>query len=191
MRADARARLRTLPPGERERAGLEIGRRVWQLPELAGAGCLLVYASLPEEVPTDRIARDALRRGIRLAYPRTGPGGRMELHAVNDPGGLRVGRWGIREPDPAAHPEIPVAQVDAALVPGLAWDRAGARLGRGGGFYDRLLGAAEWRGFACGLFFAAQEVPQVRVEPWDRALNAVVTERETWRPAHMAAPPTP
>jgi 5-formyltetrahydrofolate cyclo-ligase len=66
--------------------------------------------------------------------------------------------------------------VDAALVPGLAWDRDGRRLGRGAGYYDRLLASPGWRAFRCGVFFAGQEVARVPVEAWDVRLDAVVTE---------------
>lgn len=54
-------------------------------------------------------------------------------------------------------------------------------LGRGAGYYDRLLAHPEWRGFRCGLFFAAQETPSVPHEPWDIRLDAIVTEREVVR----------
>lgn len=185
------ARLREVPAAERERAGKEIARRVWIVPEVGGAEVLLLYASLPEEVPTDEIAREAIRRGIGVAYPRTAPGGRMSLHLVTSPDQLRAGRWGIREPDPAICPSLGVEAVDAALIPGLAWDRAGARLGRGGGFYDRLLAEPEWRGLSCGVFFSAQELPMVPAEPWDKLLDGVVTEQESWRRLRTAVLPTP
>jgi 5-formyltetrahydrofolate cyclo-ligase len=74
-----------------------------------------------------------------------------------------------------------VEEVDLAFIPGLAWDRGGHRLGRGAGFYDRLLGDPRWRGFRCGLFFAAQEVPRIPFDPWDAQLDAIITEAETWR----------
>jgi 5-formyltetrahydrofolate cyclo-ligase len=185
LRREALLRLRTIAPGERERAREQIAQRVWALPEVAGARVLLLYASLPEEVPTDGIAREALRRGITVAYPRTSPGGSMALHEVEHPGQLEVWRWGIREPNPAIHPQCPIRAVDAALIPGLGWDRGGQRLGRGGGFYDRLLAAAEWRGFRCGIFFALQERPGLPADPWDVPLDAVVTETELWKqPGH-------
>lgn len=188
LRAEARAFLRALPADERAAAEARIARRVWEVPEIAGARTLLIYASLPEEVGTDGIAAEARRRGITLVYPRCLPEGRMTLHAVDAPGALRPGRFGIREPDADACPIHEPGEIDAALIPGLAWDRDGHRLGRGGGYYDRLLAHPEWRGFRCGLFFAAQETPSVPREAWDIRLDAIVTEREVVWPEVVRDP---
>lgn len=182
LRDGSRATLRTMPADARAAAEAEIARRVWTVPEVAAARTLLLYASLPEEVDTDAIADEARRRGIILVYPRCLADGVMSLHAVDAAGGLRPGRYGIREPDADACPIHRVEEVDAALIPGLAWDRAGHRLGRGAGYYDRMLGDARWRGFRCGLFFAAQEAPSVPHDPWDVPLDAIVTEAEVVRP---------
>lgn len=182
LRHALRERLRALPPAEREAAALAAEARVWTVPEVAGARVLLLYASLPGEMPTDAVAREALRRGTVVAYPRCVAGARtMTLHALERLEALREGAYGIREPDVEACPRVGVGEVDAALVPGLGWDRAGGRIGRGAGYYDRLFADAGWRGFRCGLFFAAQEAPAVPVDPWDAPLDAVVTEREVWR----------
>ena len=182
LRAEARARVRALSPRARADAEAAIARRVWTLPEVAGARVLMLYASLPGEVGTDAIAAEALRRGITLVYPRCLDARRMALHAVSSVDALRPGRYGIREPDADACPVHAPGAVDAALIPGLAWDRAGQRLGRGAGYYDRLLGDEAWRGFRCGLFFAAQEVPSIPHDAWDAPLDAVVTEGDVVRP---------
>jgi 5-formyltetrahydrofolate cyclo-ligase len=154
------------------------------VPELAEAGTLLLFADLPEEVGTDRMAAHALERGATLVYPRTLPGSRaMTLHRVAALDELRTGQYGIREPDVERCPPVPLASVDAALVPGLAWDRRGARLGRGAGYYDRLFAHPAWRAFRCGIFFAFQEMDAIPAEPWDVPLQAVVTDAEVWRGA--------
>lgn len=178
-RAAARARLRALNPAARTAAEAEVARRVWTLPRIAAARSLLLYASLPDELGTDLIAREAMRRGITVTYPRCLPASYgMALHHLT---GLEQlvdgGSYGIREPDPSC-PILAIGEVDAALVPGLAWDRSGGRLGRGAGYYDRLFADPAWRGFRCGLFFAAQEAERLPNDPWDAALGAVVTERE-------------
>lgn len=181
LRAEVRARLRAMTDEDRARAEAEIARRVWRVPEVANARALLLYASLPGEVATDAIAAEAIRRGIVLVYPRCLEDRRMSLHVVDSVDRLRPGRYGIREPHPDDCATHDVSAVDAALVPGLAWDRAGHRLGRGAGYYDRLLAGEEWRGFRCGLFYAAQEAASVPADAWDVRLDALVTDREIIR----------
>ncbi|HEU0080255.1 MAG TPA: 5-formyltetrahydrofolate cyclo-ligase [Longimicrobiaceae bacterium] len=182
LRRELRERLRAVSPEEREAAAPAAEARVWTVPEVAAARVLLLYAHLPGEVPTDAIAREALRRGVAVAYPRCVTGTRtLTLHALERLEALREGAYGIREPDVEACPLVDVGAVDAALVPGLGWDRAGGRIGRGAGYYDRLFADPGWRGFRCGLFFAAQEAAEVPMDPWDARLDAVVTEREVWR----------
>jgi 5-formyltetrahydrofolate cyclo-ligase len=190
LRRDAVRHLRALPSDVRARASAAVAARVWTLPEVAGARTLLLFASTDEEPDTDAIAAEAARRGIRIAYPRSLAERRLALHAVASPDALRRGRYGIREPDERICKVVEVDRVDAALIPGLAWDRDGRRLGRGAGYYDRLLGAPEWRAFRCGIFFADQEVPVVPAEAWDVPLHAVVTEREVMRanPHYLGSP---
>jgi 5-formyltetrahydrofolate cyclo-ligase len=178
LRREARRRLRDLLPSQREAAETEIARLVWTVPEVADARTLLLFAHLPDEVSTDAIALEALTRGMHVVFPRVIPGTRsMDLHAVSEPSSLRIGAYGIREPDPERSARVPAEMVDAVLVPGLAWDWRGGRLGRGAGYYDRLFALPQWRGFRCGVFFAAQEFPRVPTDPWDVPLQAVVTEK--------------
>lgn len=184
LRRLAREQVRALSPGARARAGDRIAERVWRLPEVADASVILLYASMPTEVPTDAIASEARRRGIVVTYPRCLPETReMVLQRVLDPSDLREGgSYGLREPV-AECPLVNLEEIHVALVPGLAWDRTGGRLGRGAGYYDRLFARPEWRGFRCGLFFAAQEVSRVPMQAWDAPLHAVVTEDSIWTAA--------
>jgi 5-formyltetrahydrofolate cyclo-ligase len=177
VRREARRRMRDLLPSERAAAETEIARLVWTVPEVAAARTLLLYAHLPDEVSTDAIALEALTRGVHVVFPRVLPDTRaLDLHTVAEPSSLRIGAYGIREPDPERCARVPIEAVDAVLVPGLAWDRRGGRLGRGAGYYDRLFTLPEWRGFRCGVFYSTQEVPSVPTDPWDVPLQAVVTE---------------
>ncbi|TCO70889.1 5-formyltetrahydrofolate cyclo-ligase [Rhodovulum euryhalinum] len=108
-------------------------------------------------------------RGAPLAFHRWTPGCAM-----------RPGPFGAQVPDGGV-PMLP----EVLIVPLLAFDRTGARLGYGGGFYDRTLAMLRARGpvLAVGLAYAAQEVARVPVEPTDQLLDAIVTEDETIRPA--------
>jgi 5-formyltetrahydrofolate cyclo-ligase len=182
VRREVRARLRNLSAGARAAAEEEIARRVWLVPRVADARVLMLYASMPGEVGTDAIAAEAVRRGITLVYPRCLDDRRLSLHAVDSLDRLLPGRYGIREPDADACPVHDVRAIDAALIPGLAWDRAGNRLGRGAGYYDRLLADPEWRGFRCGLFLSAQELASVPHDGWDARMEAIVTEAEIVTP---------
>ena len=179
LRAEAHARLAALSAREQAALGERIERLVWSVPAMQAARCVLLYASTPGEVPTDDIAAEARVRGIEVVYPRCPIGSReMALHRVDSPAGLQKhGRFGIREPLPTL-PEVRPGLIDVALIPGLAWDRAGHRLGRGAGYYDRMLGMAEWRGARIGLFFSVQELERIPFDPWDATLDTVVTELE-------------
>lgn len=182
VRREAKRRLTELTPELRADAAEFILSHVWELPELAAARTILLYASLPEEVPTRAIAAEARSRGIDVVYPRCLPEGReMSLHLVSSPDELlRPGRYGILEP--AEHcPTTNLEEIDFAFIPGLAFDRARNRLGRGAGYYDRLLASPAWRAFRCGIFFAIQEFPAIPTDPWDVRLDAVVTEQGVCR----------
>lgn len=188
LRRRARARLKEISDEHRREASARISERIWTVDELSAARVVFLYASVGWEIETDAIALEALQRGITVAYPRCLPETRaMVLHAVRSPGELQAaGPFGVREPDPA-DPVVPLGDVDVALVPGLAWDRTGGRLGRGQGYYDRLLLSRQWQGMTCGIFFAAQEVERVPVTELDARLDMVVTEEAVIRFREEAA----
>lgn len=179
MRKRARERLAALPEEKRWDASRRIAERVWTVDEIASARVIFLYASIGWEVETDAIAAEAMRRGITVAFPRCLTETRaMVLQTVKWLGELRTsGPFGIREPD-CASPVVPMSEVDVAIVPGLAWDRRGGRLGRGQGYYDRWLLSRQWNGLACGLFYADQEIESVPVTDLDARLDLIVTERE-------------
>lgn len=89
---------------------------------------------------------------------------------------LLTGPYGIVEPDPSA-PAIHVDSVDLVLVPTVACDERGYRLGYGGGFYDRMLSAPEWQAkLTIGIVFEDARVPQLPIDSWDQPLAGVCTE---------------
>jgi 5-formyltetrahydrofolate cyclo-ligase len=130
---------------------------------------------------TELDPRPLMRRlealGSTLALPRTSRRGQpLTFHRWSVDTRLIKGGLGVIEPAP----ETPALVPNLLLVPLLAFDRTGARLGYGGGFYDATIAALRLRGsvFALGLAFAAQEVERVPIEPQDVRLDAVLTERE-------------
>ena len=144
-------------------------------------GPVYLYLDFGNEAGTREIFSELWKRGIRTAAPRveeTKPGVKeMVFYLVREWGQLSPGYMGILEPDlsagvlPADSPEALVA------VPGVAFDRAGCRLGYGGGFYDRFFlkepGHPKW-GLAYG-FQMAEKLPR---EPWDQKMDAVLTPEE-------------
>ena len=115
--------------------------------------------------------------GATLALPRTPRRGQpLTFHRWDAGTQLVTSRFGVTEPAP----ETPIVIPDLVLVPLLAFDRTGARLGYGGGYYDVTLAALRSSGpvFALGLAYSAQEVERVPTEPHDVRLDAVLTERE-------------
>jgi 5-formyltetrahydrofolate cyclo-ligase len=175
-RLEAKERLERVPPAERERAAVAIQRRLMEMPEIAAASTVLLYAALPGEIPTHRLARALRGRGVVVTYPRCLDERRLTLHRVGGPDQLREsGRYGILEPGDDC-PLVAEEEIDVAFVPGLAFSPDGYRLGRGAGYYDRLLSSPAWRGFRCGVFLSVQEIPGLPRDPWDVRLDAVVTE---------------
>jgi 5-formyltetrahydrofolate cyclo-ligase len=174
----------SIPPGVRSEAARAIAAALAALPAWGTARTVALYLAMGSEVDTSAVAALARAGGKRIAWPRLRNGERAMEFAACDPAALVEGARGTREPPPAL-PAIPPAEIDLVLVPGLAFDGAGRRLGRGGGHYDATLAALPGA-TAVGLAYDAQVVPAVPSEPHDARLAAVVTERRTLVPAGAA-----
>jgi 5-formyltetrahydrofolate cyclo-ligase len=191
LRREMAQRRQTLSPVERVRLSAAVVAHLEALPELAAARApgktvagFLALEGKGEVDPAPALAA-ARARGARVALPRisaTPP--RLRFHDV-DPGdatALASGPFGLREP-PSTAPEIDVAHIDVMLVPGLAFDRAGRRLGYGGGYYDEAAGRLRTagRGLLVGLAYDFQVVDRCPAGDADVDLDCVVTEREIVR----------
>ena len=185
MVAEAKAALReamlrrraALPEDERATLGARVLDVILQLSAYRHAEVVLAYASFGTELPTDHFLRRVLADGKALLLPRVGREG-LDLYEVHDlDKGLAPGKWGIREPIPDRCPPGSPADVGFALIPGVAFDGRGRRLGYGGGFYDHLLSGAVPEGtpLVSGAF-EVQMVDEVPVGPLDVPVDAVVTE---------------
>ena len=137
---------------------------------------IALYAALPDEVPT-RPLFDALRElHASLLFPRVEREIALVFASVAEWSDLRPGRYGVLEP-PASAAAIEPAEGDLVLVPGVAFDRTGNRLGRGLGFYDRAFpGAAPRPPLLIGVAYAIQLLDAVPHGDLDRRMDAVVTE---------------
>lgn len=185
-----RRALRSLDPRER---GLQEARLLAWVPDLPGfleARVVLLYmGALPEEVPTRALLELCLARGQHLLLPRADPAAkRLRLHRVVDLArDLHHGIMNIPEPL-AELPECDPADVAWALVPGLAFDERGFRLGRGAGYYDRLLPALSASCPRWAIAFEEQCVPRLPTEAHDQPVHGVLTPR---RAMHFRAAPRP
>jgi 5-formyltetrahydrofolate cyclo-ligase len=164
LRGRIRAAMSALPPARRALEEELVQAAIQADPAWRQARCVLLYKAVPPEFSVVGLTLAAWREGKRTAFPRVAGAGQLALHLVGSWGELRTGAYGIPEPDadaPAVQPE----EVDLAVVPGVAWDAEGHRLGRGGGFYDRLiprLGGQAW-----GVGFDCQWVPRLPRGEWD------------------------
>jgi 5-formyltetrahydrofolate cyclo-ligase len=176
LRERALAARTRLSPEERRVASSAISERVAGLELFARAAAVALYAPMGAEVDTADIARRAAAAGKRVAWPRIDPGALALSFASCPPEALVEGPLGTRQP-PGEAPRVPLESIDCILVPGVAFDARGARLGRGRGHYDATLAALPAGAARVGLCFEVQLVAAVPREPHDLALDAVVTER--------------
>jgi len=174
-----------LDRSEHARLSRLITARLSSLPEFEHAGCVLAYLSFGSEFDTSEFVRTLQARGCALVLPRIDVARRgLTLHRVSDPElDTLPGVWGIREPDPQRCPSADRADIDAVLVPGVAFTPAGGRLGYGGGFYDRLLRGWPERVPLVGPAFEVQVVGDLPLGPDDEPIDTVVTEAQVYRRA--------
>ncbi len=172
------AARRERPAPVRREAGAALARQALRLPELAGAGTVAGYVSVGGEPGTGELI-DALRgRGARVLLPVLCPDDDLDWAVYEGPGSLVAGPRGLREPAGARLGRDAVLAADAVLLPGLAVDPAGTRLGRGGGSYDRVLArlaGAGARPALVVLLYPEEVVARVPREPHDHPVLAVVT----------------
>jgi len=144
---------------------------------LSPGEAVALYAAKGSEVDTQRVDAFARARGLVVAYPRVnGQARRLAFHAVPIEA-LAPARFELREPSADA-PAVAVEDISAFVLPGLAFDRAGGRIGWGRGHYDATLAAAP-RALRIGLAYDRQVVDQVAREAHDVALHIIITEVAT------------
>jgi 5-formyltetrahydrofolate cyclo-ligase len=135
------------------------------------AKTVLAYFSFRQEPDLSRLFRSDRHWGFSRCVDTS-----LIWHDWREGDTLQKGIYGIPEPLPNA-PLITPSQVDLILVPAVACDYQGYRLGYGGGFYDRLLADVQWSQIpTVGIVFNFAVVPQLPIEPWDKRLRAVCTE---------------
>ncbi|MEV4922114.1 5-formyltetrahydrofolate cyclo-ligase [Streptomyces roseoverticillatus] len=178
LRRDLLAVRSALTTDDVATTGAALARRALGLPELAEAGTVAAYVSVGREPGTRALLEALRRRGVRVLLPVLLEDNDLDWAVYEGPDRLvRAGR-GLLEPDgPRLGPEA-VTSAEAVLLPGLAVDAAGMRLGRGGGSYDRVLARLARAGATPSLvvlLYDGEVIAEVPAEAHDRPVDAVVT----------------
>jgi 5-formyltetrahydrofolate cyclo-ligase len=145
---------------------------------LSSGDVIALYSAKGSEVDTAAIDSFARQRGLIVVYPRVSEHRRLLAFHDATPAELRASRFGLREPATDA-PERAVADIAAFVVPGLAFDRAGGRIGWGRGHYDATFAVASPQTLRVGLAFECQVIERVAREAHDMALHIIITEAAT------------
>lgn len=178
-RAAVRSAVSALSPTARVLASGCVCQRLMAMEAFGKARTVMLYAPLRDEIDLTGVLERCRETGRRVCAARAGWQARsLEPAEVGGTGWeeLVEARYGLREPAPGA-PAVNLEEIDLLIVPAMAFDREGHRLGRGGGFYDRFLARAELRrAFLLGVGFAPQLVARVPRLEHDRPVDAVVTD---------------
>lgn len=190
QRAELRARRRAVGPEERGRAEASLGRLLEDLPELNAADTLATYLPTDGELDPNRAVERRRQHGVRTLLPVVGEKTTMRFATWTTDSAMALNRFEILEPvvDGAALLDASAASV--VLVPCVATDRRGHRLGFGAGYYDRALAANQGRGehtpTLIGICWDHAVLDRVAAESWDVAVDVIVTERRVIRPPSRA-----
>ena len=180
LRRQALDWLAALSPPERIAGDEALFRRFLALPQVAATRTILLYHGMDTEPDTVRLLPPLWDIGKQVCLPRCLPGNQMEARLVQRDSTLVRHPYGMLEPGPDC-PLIPPDQIDLVLVPGLAFDRSGGRLGRGGGYYDRwLAGFSGITAALCRDGLLMEAIPRL---PHDLGVDLVITETSLYGPS--------
>jgi 5-formyltetrahydrofolate cyclo-ligase len=163
---------------ERESAGRLIRDHVLEMPEVATAGTIAAYYSVGTEPDTRRLVYALWKRGSYVILPLLRPDGDLDWASFEGPESMEPGPRGLLQPAEPPRGTGAVARADAVLVPALAVDRGGNRLGRGGGSYDRALARVGAQVPVMALIYDTELVVSLPVASHDQPVRAVI------RPGH-------
>lgn len=178
LRQELQKRLLSMPEERRAEKSRRACRNLVSLPQFQEAGTVMMYLSLPHELDTSEAILAAWQAGKTVVVPKVSWQQRhmipvlitsLETGFSSDVAGLRNPTTGV---------PVPLPDIDLVVAPGLGFDRAGNRLGRGGSYYDRFFANKELLAVKCGLAFAEQVIDSVPTTPNDVPVNILVTDEE-------------
>lgn len=176
IRRQMRSMRRALSGEEQKRAADGVYAQIMRMESYRSARTVMAYAAVRGELSLERVTEHIRASGRRLALPRCGENGEMDACLVTERRQLRQGAYGIWEPDEGC-PIVPPEEIDLMLIPGTAFDRAGGRIGQGGGYYDRYI--IKTRAVRVGICHGFALVNRIPTEKHDVLMDAVVTPEET------------
>lgn len=170
-----------LPAEVREELGERVVERFLELPQVQRAKTVMLFSHFGSEVPTGSLIRRLHERGVVIALPRIEEGHLVPVgYAPGDP--TSTTSFGAQEPIDGT--PLDPASIDVVAVPGVAFDRAGSRVGYGGGYYDRFL--RNLPAYTVAMAFSLQVVEEaLPAGRFDLPVQAIVTEDETIRVANL------
>ena len=181
LRQQLREKLAQIPAEELSSKSLCACRRLFETRECSKAEVIMVFLSAPGEIDTTPLVLRAWQNRKRVVAPKISWNQRRmvpcEIRSLTHD--LVVSTMGIREPTTGV--PFPIDVIDLIIVPGIAFDEKGNRLGRGRGFYDRFLAHPEFAGVACGLALEEQIQEPIPVDPLDRPVGMLVTDTKVRR----------
>ena len=176
LRSKIIATRRSLTDNYRQRASNRMLTVFCALPDFKEPRKVLCYAPMADEVQIRPLIEKWLSQGVTVALPRITGKGQMEAVSFTDFDGLVEGDYGILTPDWEKGEIIPPEKLDLILVPGIAFDTRGERLGMGGGFYDAYLARAT-KAKRIALAYSCQLVASVPMEEHDVLVHKIITEQ--------------
>ena len=177
LRAAALAQRSLLSRSESFARSRLIQARVLQLPPYLLSRSVALYNPIQNEVETGAIRDHALATGKNIFFPRFGPQDSLELIKIESTTEFRPGRFGILEPTGEGRLTDRDREELVVFVPGVAFDSRGNRLGRGKGWYDRLIRNDLEEATLIALAYDFQIVDEVPAEEWDQRVHYLITER--------------
>ncbi|NLM52941.1 MAG: 5-formyltetrahydrofolate cyclo-ligase [Firmicutes bacterium] len=161
----------------------KIAAQLFALPEYRAAQTVMYFLSFGKEVKTLKMVPETFAHGKRVVVPKTVREGRQLLVAqiTNLAADLTPGPWNIPEPKVDKLPLIDPKEIDFVVTPGLAFDEYGNRLGYGAGYYDRFFPRLRPGVPLVALAFELQILDKIPVEPWDKQVDMIITEKRVIR----------
>ena len=176
LRREIASRLQTLSPEARAEKSRRISQYLIQNDKFKTAHTVMLFLSLAHEVDTTQIILQCWQQEKTVVVPKVSWQQRhmipVEINSLET--GISMGAAGLRNPTTGV--PMPLEDIDLVVAPGLAFDRNGNRLGRGGAYYDRFLASPKLHAAICSLAFSEQIVEAVPMDGHDRSVQFIVTD---------------